>query len=233
MWLDRRIQWDGAIYQEDWNDAQINVNAPNFITLVSTINGGNYRVRGIETSLMARVTGGLSIEAAAAWSHSELIKEATFRWGDGTPINFATLQDATQQTIPNPGGVLGSPLAGAPAFQGNIRARYEIAFRDYNTFAQIGAVHQSHSLSTTDLFGVDLQNNSTAYNLPAFTTYDAALGVGKDAWLAQLYGQNLTDTRAQLFANYSQYYKGITVNRPRTIGLHFSYSFGGTRRRPT
>jgi outer membrane receptor protein involved in Fe transport len=233
MWLDRRIQWDGAIYQENWNDAQINVNAPNFITLVSTINGGNYRVRGIETSLMARVTGGLSIEAAAAWSHSELIKEATFRWGDGTPINFATLQDANQQTIPNPGGVLGSPLAGAPAFQGNIRGRYEIAFGDYNTFAQLGAVHQSRSLSTTDQFGVDLQNNSTAYNLPPFTTYDAALGVGKDAWLAQLYGQNLTDTRAQLFANYSQYYKGITVNRPRTIGLHFSYSFGGTRRKPT
>jgi iron complex outermembrane receptor protein len=162
-----------------------------------------------------------------------LIKEATFRWGDGTPINFATLQDVNQQTIPNPGGVLGSPLAGAPAFQGNIRARYEIDFNDYNTFAQIGAVHQSHSLSTTDQFGVDLQGNSTAYELPPFTTYDAALGVGKDAWLVQLYGENLTDTRAQLFANYSQYYKAITVNRPRTIGLHFSYSFGGTRRKPT
>ena len=232
MWLDRRIQWDGAIYQENWNNAQINVNAPFFITMVSTINGGNYRVRGIETSLVARVTSGLSIEAGGAWSHSELIKEATFRWGDGTPINFATLQDVNQNTIPNPGGALGSPLAGAPAFQGNIRARYEINFNGYNSFAQTGAVHQSHSLSTTDQFGIDLQNNSTAYDLPAFTTYDAALGVGKDAWLAQVYGENLTDTRAQLFANYAQYYKAITVSRPRTIGLRFSYSFGGTRRQP-
>jgi len=33
------------------------------------------------------------------------------------------------------------------------------------------------------------------------TTYDAALGVGKDAWVVQLYGENLTDTRAQLYAN--------------------------------
>ena len=24
MWMDRRIQWNGAIYQEDWNNAQIN-----------------------------------------------------------------------------------------------------------------------------------------------------------------------------------------------------------------
>ena len=41
----------------------------------------------------------------------------------------------------------------------------------------------------------------------------------------QLYGQNLTDTRAQLFANYGQYYKAITVSRPRTIGLRFNYKF--------
>jgi len=232
MWLNRRIQWDGAIYQENWNNAQIAVDAPGFIAMVTTLNGGNYQVRGIESSLVARVTGGLSIEAGGAWSHSELIKEATFRWGDGTPIDFSTLQDVNQKTIPNPGGVLGSPLAGAPAFQGNIRARYEIDFSGYNTFAQIGAVYQSDSLSTTDQFGIDLQGNSTAYELPAFTTYDGALGVGKEAWLVQIYGQNLTDTRAQLFANYSEYYKAITVNRPRTIGLRLNYRFGGTQRQP-
>ena len=55
----------------------------------------------------------------------------------------------------------------------------------------------------------------------------AALGVGKDAWLVQIYGENLTDTRAELYANYWQWYKAITVNRPRTIGLRFSYKFSG------
>ena len=42
----------------------------------------------------------------------------------------------------------------------------------------------------------------------------------------QFYGANLTDTRAELCANYWQYYKGITVSRPRTIGLRLSYKFG-------
>src|SRR3984957_15129870 len=92
---------------------------------------------------------------------------------------------------------------------------------------QMGATHQSHSLSTTDQLTHDLQGNSTAYELPAFTTLDGALGVGKDAWLVQIYGENLTDTRAQLFVNYSQYYKAITVNRPRTVGLRYSYKFNG------
>ena len=49
--------------------------------------------------------------------------------------------------------------------------------------------------------------------------------MGKDTWLVQLYGENLTDTRAQLYANYWQWYKATTVNRPRTIGLRFTYRF--------
>jgi len=37
----------------------------------------------------------------------------------------------------------------------------------------------------------------------------------------------MTDTRAQLYANYAQWYKAVTVSRPRTIGLRFSYKFSG------
>ena len=228
LWMDRRIQWNGAIYQEDWNDAQINVGAIGvFSNDGVSLNGGNYRVRGVETSGVARVTAGLTVEAGAAWNHSELVKQATFLWADGTPIDFSALQTSRGEKVPNPGGTLGSSLAGAPPFQGNIRARYEFAFIGHEAFAQIGAVHQSHSLATTNQLS-DLQGNSTAYDLPAFTTYDAALGIGKDAWLVQVYGENLTDTRAQLYANYAQWYKAITVSRPRTIGLRFSYRFSGT-----
>jgi iron complex outermembrane receptor protein len=227
QWMDRRIQWNGAIYQEDWNQTQIGVSGRGVIGAETILNGGNYRVRGIETSGVARVTSGLTIEAGAAWNHSELIKQATFRWQDGTPIDFSTLQGANGRTLQNPNGPLGSPLAGAPGFQGDIRARYEFPFNGHDAFAQIAAVHQSHSLATTYQLSLDLQGNSIAYDLPAFTTYDAAVGVGKDAWLVQVYGENLTDTRAELYANYAQWYKAVTVSRPRTVGLRFSYKFSG------
>jgi iron complex outermembrane receptor protein len=226
MWMGRRIQWNGAIYQEDWNNAQINVGANDVISYGVILNGGNYRVRGVETSGVVRVTTGLTIEAGAAWNHSELVKQASFLWRDGTPIDFSSLPALSGgQKLSNPGGALGSPLAGAPPLQGNIRARYELPFNGYQTFAQIDAVHQSHSLATTDQLSLDLQRNSIAYNLPAFTTYAGALGVGKNAWLVQVYGENLTDTRAQLYANYTEWYKAVTVSRPRTIGFRFSYNF--------
>ena len=227
-WLNHRVQWNGAIYQEDWNQAQIVVYANEVINNGEILNGGNYRVRGLETSGVAHLTTGLSIEAGAAWNHSELVEEATFLWADGTPIDFGTLQTARGRKVSNPGGVLGSPLAGAPPFQASIRARYEFGLNGYNAFAQLGAAHQSHSLSTTDQLRLDLQDKSIAYDLPAFTTYDAALGVGKDAWLVQVYAENLTDTRAELYANYAQWYKAIRVSRPRTIGLRLSYKFGSS-----
>jgi len=47
--------------------------------------------------------------------------------------------------------------------------------------------------------------------------------VARDAWQVQLHADNLTDTRAELFANYRQYYKAVTVNRPRTVRLRLTY----------
>jgi iron complex outermembrane recepter protein len=224
-WWDRRLYWSGAVYREDWNHAQ--VFAANVLGHV-LVNGGTYRVRGVETSVVSRAATGLTIEVGAAWNRGELVKEASFSWADGTSIDFGSLQTASGQKFPNPAGTLGSPLAGAPSFQGSLRARYEFALQRYNVFAQIGAVHQSHSLASTDRLTLDLQSNSTAYNLPRFTTYDAALGIGKNAWLMQIYGENLTDRRAQLYANYSLFNKAVTVNRPRTIGLRVSYKFSST-----
>jgi outer membrane receptor for monomeric catechols len=227
LWMDRRIQWNGALYQENWNQTQSAVFGLGLVNLGVILNGGDYRVRGVETSGLARVATGLTIEAGAAWNHSELVRQATLLWRDGTPIDFSVLRDSQNHPIANPSGALGSRLAGAPPFQGNLRARYEFTCNVYEAFAQIGVVHQSHSLSTTFNLAHDLQGNSTAYDLPAFTTYDAALGLGKGGWRVQLYAENLTDTRAQLYANDTQFYKAITVNRPRTIVLRFSYAFDG------
>jgi iron complex outermembrane recepter protein len=226
-WLDHRLQWNGALYQENWDDVQIGAFSAGVAGgSQSTVNGGNYRVRGIETFTTAQLTGGLTVESGATWNHTALIKEAQFFWADGTPIDFSTLQNSNGLPYPNPTGTLGSHLAGAPPFQGNIRARYEFTMHGYGAFAQIGAVHQSHSLATTDLITPELQAASTVRNLPAFTTIAAAVGAGKDQWLVQLYGENLTDTRAELYANYAQYYRAVTVNRPLTIGLRYSYRFG-------
>jgi outer membrane receptor protein involved in Fe transport len=236
-WFDHRLQWNGAIYKEDWKGTQISLFDPGVTgNLTFTTNGSDYRVKGIETTLAARVTHELTVMAGASYNDSKLTKPSSFTYSfgpkKGQPIDFSTLTDPKTGAVlglSNPGGQTGDPLAGAPLFQANLRVRYEVAVGDYLPFVQAGAVHQASSYSSTDRLTKDLQGNSIAYVNPAYTEYEASLGVSRDAWMVQAYGQNLTDERAELYSNYRQWYKAVTVDRPRTLGIRFSYKFSGSK----
>jgi iron complex outermembrane recepter protein len=224
-WLNHRLQINGAVYQEDWKDAQVGIFAPGLTgNLTFTTNGADFRSRGVEITSVARVTHGLTVTAAAAWNSTELTRAPQFNDVNGNAIDWSKFSDRCG-TLRNPFGEQGDPLAGAPPFQGNIRLRYEFAINDYQAFWQIGATHQGHSLSSTDRLTKDLQCSSIAYDNPQFSSYDASVGVAKDAWAVQLYAQNIDDTRGELYANARQWYKSVTVTRPRTIGLRLNYKF--------
>jgi outer membrane receptor protein involved in Fe transport len=207
-WFDHRLQFNGAVYQENWNNVQVDLFEPCcFGNVGFIINSPSYRVRGAETQVIARATHNLTITGSAAWNSSDLTNSPALIATDGKPIT----------SITDPVGAVGSPLAQSPPFQANLRARYEFEFADYHAFFQMGGTHQAHSLSQT--------GNVLTYDQPGFTTYDGSLGVAKDAWTVQLYGQNLTDTRADLYSTFDLFIKTDTVNRPRTAGLKFSFKF--------
>ena len=60
---------------------------------------------------------------------------------------------------------------------------------------------------------------------PAYSTLDAALGIAKDAWNVEAYGENLTDKNVSLFTSTSQFVVAQTVLRPRVLGVRFGYKF--------
>jgi len=222
-WLDHRLQWNGALYQEDWQHTQITIFDPSVTgNLTFTTNGPDYRVRGIETTFLARATEGLTITASAAWNTSEVVKEVTFtNPSTGQPIELN----------PNPFGALGQPLANCPPFEGNLRARYEFHVADYTPYLQAGVVRQGGSYSTTDHVTKTLspppggtEPVSVAFYNPGYTTYNAALGINRDNWNVEAYGENLSDSHGYPFSFYSLFVKANTVIRPRTIGLRFSYA---------
>ena len=51
------------------------------------------------------------------------------------------------------------------------------------------------------------------------------MGVSKDAWTAQIFGQNLTNVLASTFTNSPQWIEQEAVTRPRVAGVKFSYKF--------
>ena len=232
-WLDRRLQINGAVYQEDWKHTQIEIFDPSVTgNLTFTTNGPDYRVRGVELQFVALPVQGLQITGALAWNSSN----------ETSTVNFTNPKTGQPIVLnPNPFGEIGTPLAQSPPFSGNVRARYSFSLlSDYDAFVQAGAVHQAHSYASTDKVTQELvaagggacptsaplnPQCTTAYDDPPFTIYDASAGVSKRSWTAVLYVHNLTNALAITSANYREFVKSEMVLPPRTIGLEVSYKF--------
>jgi iron complex outermembrane receptor protein len=212
-WLDLRLQFNGAIYEEKWSNVQLSLFDPLLYgNLNFTANGPDYRVRGIEGEVIFRATDQLTLTSSFAWNRSE-------------QTNLPALVDANgnaQALFPTAG--LGSPLAQSPPFQGNIRVRYDFTLADYRAHWQVAALHAAHSYASVSTAGAFEPPNQN--QLP-YSTYDASFGIAGGAWDMELYGQNLTDERPQLYVNGFDYVHLITPGRPRVLGLRLSYHFAG------
>jgi len=63
------------------------------------------------------------------------------------------------------------------------------------------------------------------YEQPGYTTYDATVGVTKDNWTVEAFGQNLSNSDASLFTSSAQFIKSEVPLRPRVLGLKVGFRF--------
>ena len=197
---DNRVVFNIAAYHIDWKDIQVSVYDPQLFFLTFAANCCDATINGVEGDLTVQPIPGLTFNAAAAYNRSKLTRAAV----GGQAL----------------GGIvpLGSQLALSPKFQGNARIRYEHEYGSgLKAFGQAG-VHFVGSSHTSINVGAD-------YPLPSYTTADAALGVDAPEWGAQLFVENLTDSRPAIYINASDRVARTTTIRPRTIGLRVSYKY--------
>lgn len=220
--FDRTLQFNGAFYQIDWKNIQQTVFDQNISNQTFTTNLSDARIRGFEGDITWRATRELTVNSSFSYNDTELTR----------------FRRQTQVLVP-----LGSPLALSPKFQGNVRFRYE---KELNSgtrpFAQIAFNYVDSSISSTiqnvDIRysgptviynGVTVRNGDVSTPLPvsqkqkSYNTISASLGVSRDNWTIELYGDNLTDERPELFKNSNDGEQRVTTSRPRTIGLRASF----------
>jgi iron complex outermembrane receptor protein len=240
-WLDHHLQWNGAVYREDWNDVQIEFFNPGVVgNLFYDTNGQNFRIKGIETSLVARVVTGLTLQYAASWNQSEqtnspqLINNNPASANFGKPITQVCggtfYSPGVCSPVTNPYGPIGAPSANAPPIQFSARARYEWTIAEYTPFIQVGMTHTGHSFTQagsnpTILPGGAINTSRGRFEMPAYSTVNASFGVSKDPWWVSVYGENLANSNASTFISTDQFIVEQTPLRPRVIGGSFGYKF--------
>jgi len=236
--FNHRLQWNGAVYRENWDNVQVAFFDPGVVgNIFFNTNGQDFVIKGVETSLIARVTTGLTLQGAAAWNESRqtnspvLLNNNPASPDFGKPItNACNAFGSNCVPVTNPFGPIDSPSANAPPIQFSVRARYEWNVSGYTPFVQFGATHSGHSFtqagsnpSLAQAGGIS--TGRLRFENPAYTTYDASIGVAKDAWYVNLYGENLSNSNASVFVSTDQFIVAQTPLRPRVLGGTFGYKF--------
>jgi outer membrane receptor protein involved in Fe transport len=229
-----RLQFNGAIYQENWDNVQVAFFDPGLVgNVFYNTNGQDFKIQGMESSIVARVVDGLTLQGSVSWNHSEQTNSPVLI--DNNPLSNNYGKPITQvcaggvcSPVTNPFGPIGSPSANSPTIQYSVRARYEWFFGDYKPFAQAsmnehGASFTQAGSNPTIAEAGSISTGRLRFENPAYTTYDASIGIAKDKWTATLYGENLSDSNASTFISTDQFIVAETPLRPRVIGLTFGY----------
>lgn len=214
QWFDHRLQANATIYQENWNDAQVQLFDPGVLgNTVFTTNGPNYRVRGVELQLTARLPYGLTINGSSAWNSGEQVNSPAL-------INNNPLSAGYGKAISGIADVYGSEgtsLASSPPFEMNLRIRDDFPLGDYHAFWQIGGFHTAHMYSSASKLEL--------FDQEGYTTYDASAGIAKDAWVITFFADNLTNVNASTYTTDGLAIKTEVPTRPRIAGITASYKF--------
>jgi outer membrane receptor protein involved in Fe transport len=199
--LDNTLQFNGAVFLEEWEDFQVSFLGANGITQVA--NGPTAEVLGTELQGMWAPIDGLVISASMAYYDSEL-----------------------QDDYDGGAAKKGDPLPLTPDFKGNVVARYEFPMGTFEAFTQGALMYETSRPSN-----LDRADNDILGDIPARTVFDLSGGIGKDSWDLELFISNVTNEDAPIGISTqcnagicgTQSYGIRTI--PRTIGLRFSQEF--------
>lgn len=201
--FDNSLRFNGSAFFVKVEGLQTTIFDPSIVNLFFSDNAANAEIQGIEGDFTwaPYAVEGLTIAGAFSLLDTEVTDVLT-------PTNDV---------------LAGSDLAFAPAWQGNLRARYEwdletqIAGSDLTAHVMPQLVFSDDSVS--DIIEINKAD------IDGYVTFGGTLGVTADQWSAELFATNLTNEYAELSNNFVFDRERVTPLRPRTIGVRVGYDF--------
>ncbi|MBB6092151.1 outer membrane receptor protein involved in Fe transport [Povalibacter uvarum] len=215
-WADNRVRFNGAIFQQEWEDFQFSLLGANGLTEIK--NANQAEIRGIEADLSFAVTSGLTLSGGVAFLESELTESY---------CGFVDANNNPETDCPDPEAPKGTELPVTPEFKGNLTARYGFPIGSLEGHVQGSVVYSGERKSDLRVY-----EQSIIGSLPSYTIADFTAGVATENGMTfELFISNAFDERAELyrFAQCAEAVCGeevyIVTNEPRTVGLRFGQRF--------
>ncbi len=193
---DGRLRFNGSVYFIDWTAVQIDIFDQTVNRLLYTANAGQAEVTGLEGDFTFLASDNWTLSGAFSFNDTELTDR---------PVGADNL-------LPP-----GSDLALTPTFQGNVNVRYDFELAGNMAYAQLGVQHRGDTNTS-----VVINEN---FPLDSYTTADLMFGMDMENWSVNLFINNLTDERAELFISNQDDISRTVVNRPLNAVLKVSYHF--------
>jgi iron complex outermembrane receptor protein len=212
---DGRLVFNGAVFEQDWEDFQFAILGQNGLTEIK--NANNARIRGAELDLSWAATYNLTLSTGLAFYDAELTE------------NYCGFTDAVGNPVTDcadPEAPAGSRLPITARFKGNATARYAFDLGSFDAYVQGVLVHEGRR--KTDLRQAE---GAILGDLDAYELFNLSAGLGKGNWNLDFYVKNVFDERAEL-SRFTQCAEAVcgeqaytVVAPPRTYGIKFSQEF--------
>lgn len=240
--LDNRLRLNATAYFSEITDLQTTRFDPtNVAFLVFIENVGDAEINGLDGDFTWAATDNFTLSGAFSFVDSELTRLNPQLEGVAVPVgselpftpefsgNIRARYDFELPVLDARGYVRGginytgerkAGIVGNAFLAEDVtRQVYNIASTSLEIAAEGGTFGNSIDPSTGNTF------LNGRYVMESYSLVNLAFGVEKDNWSAELFVNNATNESAAIFINTQDYHPRVTTNRPREVGIRFSYDF--------
>ena len=228
-WFNNRLHFNAAIFNVDWQDAQVSAATANGAEII-TLNAGEANSQGVEIATRDMLSDSIIVYATYAYAKAELTSDAPYLFGDKGEQGSA-LQNHYD-------GEDGDRLPGAPESQFSMGINYERDVLDDKLLnINYGLTAQSDVYTKVGL-------KADGEVLPGYALSNISAKLSDDSWSVTLYIDNLFDKYAKTSVRRDKSWVGAAafdsqnkdlaelgrvygyyMTKPRVIGLRVNYNF--------
>ncbi len=236
--FDRRVQLNLSAYRIDWSDIQIATFNQNVSNQTFNTNLADARIYGLEGDITIRATNELTINSGFSFNDSDITRDLLREAGlntlnpVGSPLalspklqgNVRVRYEKELSSGLRPFGQVAFNFVGksVSSVVNNVDILYTGAPVTINGVNVTPGTPRSPTnpvaIPATSIVPIPISFPQRAYQ-----TISASFGVSKDNWTVELFGENLSDARPELFRSGNDGNVRTTTSRPRTIGLRASF----------